>query len=680
MSLDTLPLTDELEDIAFYLELLFSSNMATRSGFSGIKPPSPLDVDNKTIRDTWRRWKQQCKDYCIVQDIAERPPEFQVSLFRIAIGPDAVNVLEAQPTPTEGDNELSRNQVDTLIKMMDKFVLGQVNPTFERHLLRQRIQKSGESCETFITDLKTMIRLCEVPDNFSDELIKDQIIHGIRDDALRERLLEIHGLKLTQCIDMCKAAEAASSHVKSMGSNKQDSAAEVTHITTHQKRPKAPRHPRHPSSASSPSGGYRHPECKFCGLNHRMVKSQCPAWGKPCGNCGNMNHFARKCDTPKSGKKTKKPVRHVTYEDYSSSVSESIGRINAVGQHNEYCAKLLVQGKPVSFLLDTGASTSLLPAKCVDISRLNLGPTKILEMWNGTSERSCGTASLPVINPATNKRHKIRFDVVSGDHRPVLGLADVLRLDLMKINLDNFDRVLSVKQSKQTTKNAILEHYANVFADTLGTLPGEAHLSVDASVQPVVLPARTIPVSLRKPVQTELKRLQDLKVISPIEEPTDWVSQMVAVEKKNSDRVRMCIDPRPLNKALLREHYHLPTLGEILPELSKAKVFSKCDLRSGYWHVPLDAESRKLTCTQSPFGRFVWNRLPFGLKVSSEFFQKRVHAALADLPGIYCIADDVLIAGTGEDQQTATTSLNAHLDTFLKRCSEKGIVLNPNKF
>ena len=219
--------------------------MATRSGFSGIKPPSPLDVDNKTIRDTWRRWKQQWKDYCIVQDIAEHPLEFQVSLFRIAIGPDAVNVLEAQPTPTEGDNELSWNQVDTLIKMMDKFVLGQVNPMFERHLLRQHIQKSGESCETFITDLKTMIRLCEVPDNFSDELIKDQIIHGIRDDALRERLLEIHGLKLTQCIDMCKAAEAASSHIKSMGSNKQDSVAEVTHITTHQKRPKAPRRPRH---------------------------------------------------------------------------------------------------------------------------------------------------------------------------------------------------------------------------------------------------------------------------------------------------------------------------------------------------------------------------------------------------------------------------------------------------
>ena len=92
----------------------------------------------------------------------------------------------------------------------------------------------------------------------------------------------------------------------------------------------------------------------------------------------------------------------------------------------------------------------------------------------------------------------------------------------MKINLDNFDWVFSVKQSKQTAKNAILEQYPDLFAHILSTLPGEAHLSVDASVQPVILPARTIPVSLRKPVQTELKRLQDPKVISPTEEPTDW--------------------------------------------------------------------------------------------------------------------------------------------------------------
>ena len=81
-------------------------------------------------------------------------------------------------------------------------------------------------------------------------------------------------------------------------------------------------------------------------------------------------------------------------------------------------------------------------------------------------------------------------------------------------------------------------------------------------------------------------------------------------------------------------------------------------------------------------GTYPWinhHRLPFGLKVSAELFQKRVHAALSDLPGVYCIADDVLIAGFGDDLQAATVSLSDNVDCFLQCCSQKGIVLNPDK-
>ena len=160
-----------------------------------------------------------------------------------------------------------------------------------------------------------------------------------------------------------------------------------------------------------------------------------------------------------------------------------------------------------------------------------------------------------------------------------------------------------------------------MFADTVGTLAGEAHLSVDSSISPVILPARSLPISLRPKVKAELKRLLKLGVISQIDELTSWVSQMVVVEKKKSDQVRLYIDPRPLNKVLQREHYHLPMLEEVLSELSGVKIFTKCDLRSGYWHIPLDAESQAYLLPNS-ICRYMWNRLPFGLKVSSEIFQK----------------------------------------------------------
>ena len=74
--------TDECLDISSDLNLLFNTRiMAARSGISGIKPPAPLAVEHKIVRDTWRRWKTQWEDYCIVHSISERPAEVQVSLL-----------------------------------------------------------------------------------------------------------------------------------------------------------------------------------------------------------------------------------------------------------------------------------------------------------------------------------------------------------------------------------------------------------------------------------------------------------------------------------------------------------------------------------------------------------------------------------------------------------------------
>ena len=72
-------------------------------------------------------------------------------------------------------------------------------------------------------------------------------------------------------------------------------------------------------------------------------------------------------------------------------------------------------------------------------------------------------------------------------------------------------------------------------------------------------------------------------VIIPVDHPTNWVNLMVAVEKKNTEKLRICINPRPLNKAIKREHYHLPTIKEITTRLNGAKYFSTLDARSGFW-------------------------------------------------------------------------------------------------
>ena len=102
--------------------------------------------------------------------------------------------------------------------------------------------------------------------------------------------------------------------------------------------------------------------------------------------------------------------------------------------------------------------------------------------------------------------------------------------------------------------------------------------------------------------------------------------------RKQTGDIRICIDPQPLNCALQREHYRLPVMDDVLPFLIDSKLFTKRDVKQAYWHIRLDNESSKLTTMIMPFGRFRWKRLPFGLKVSSEIFQKRLNEVLCDLP------------------------------------------------
>ena len=129
-----------------------------------------------------------------------------------------------------------------------------------------------------------------------------------------------------------------------------------------------------------------------------------------------------------------------------------------------------------------------------------------------------------------------------------------------------------------------------------------------------------------------------------MDQPTEWVSQFVVAVKKSGD-LRVCIDPKPLNAALKRERYQIPVIDDVLPDLSEAPVFTKVDLASAFWQLELDDESSLLTTFATTHGRYRWLRLPFGLCVSSEIFQKHLNQELLGLPGVKCIADDVLIYG-----------------------------------
>ena len=102
--------------------------------------------------------------------------------------------------------------------------------------------------------------------------------------------------------------------------------------------------------------------------------------------------------------------------------------------------------------------------------------------------------------------------------------------------------------------------------------------------------------------------------------------------KKPDGSLRLCLDPKDLNRAIKRNQWYSSTVDDILPELADSKYFSLLNAKSGYWHVSLDKECSFLTTFNTPWGKYRWLRLPFRLKVSGDVFQERIDRVLKSVP------------------------------------------------
>jgi hypothetical protein len=302
--------------------------------------------------------------------------------------------------------------------------------------------------------------------------------------------------------------------------------------------------------------------------------------------------------------------------------------------------------------------------------------------------KAVGNCKVRVVNPKNNRKYRVNFVIVDGINTPLLGARAVLQMKLLTVNYENILKVEgpapqfpTLGMDKPLSKCDLYMKFNDVFEGEVGKLPGMVHLEVDPSVKPVRMPLRRVPLAMRGILRQLLERLSSNAILAKVDydTPTEWCHSLVVVKKPNG-KLRVCIDPKPLNKALKRSPYLLPVLDDILPELSKAKVFSVCDVKNGYWHCQLDEESSYLTTFETPFGRYRWRVMPFGLNTASEHFQARLDQALENLPGVHIIADDILIAGEGDTMEEAVLDHDRKLVKLLERCQRQNIVLNKDKF
>ena len=239
------------------------------------------------------------------------------------------------------------------------------------------------------------------------------------------------------------------------------------------------------------------------------------------------------------------------------------------------------------------------------------------------------------------------FEVLKTRHHALLSLDTCLQLELISYRSE---RVNLVSEHSILTMETVLFEFGDVFSG-VGCLPEEYHIDLDPAVPPMLNRPRKIPHTMRAAVEDKLRVLEENGIIATVDQPTEWISNITTVWKHDKKSVRVCLDPRDLNKAIRRNHFYRPTIDDVLPQLKGARVFSLLDAKDGFLQVKLSESSSFLTTFWGAGHKYRWVRMPFGISSAPEEFQRRLQDALHGLEGVAVVADDALVYGTGKQMQ-----------------------------
>ena len=152
------------------------------------------------------------------------------------------------------------------------------------------------------------------------------------------------------------------------------------------------------------------------------------------------------------------------------------------------------------------------------------------------------------------------------------------------------------------------------------------------------------------------------------------MGQLLSLQTKDGKQIlRLCLDPKDLNKNISRQHYYTRTIDEILPQMHGKKYFSVADTDKGYWHIELEEESSLLCTFNTPFGRYRFKCLPFRVSVSQDIFQRKLDEVYKGIPNVTGIADDIIIAGSTQQEHDEAFM------TMLEAARKNSVGLNSTK-
>ena len=597
--------------------------------------------------EEWPKWVRRFERFRCASGLKEKDEESQVNTLIYCMGNEADDILRSFQM-SEEDKQKYAKVKDKFDAHFDKCK----NTIFERAKFNRRKQDEGESVDDFITSLYGLVEHCNYG-ALKGEMIRDRLVVGVRDASLSLKLQMDSELTLEKAVSIARQSETIKKQQMELrGGQPEAKGPHVNAVRTGARRPAT--HLRQTEPPRGSMHGRTTNKCTRCGKAPYHERQNCPAKNATCKKCSKIGHFAVECRT--------KGVHTVSTESISDD-EVFLGTIQQTKEEQDpWKAELYIEGCLTTFKIDTGADVTVIPKSLLD--KLPSKPTLVRAKKTLIGPNRSKLPTLGCFKAELRKQEKEAQEevyVVQNLQTPLLGKPAITALGLAV-------RVDSVAGEDVEPKKT----FPNLFHG-LGKLKTAYHIHLNEGAKPFALTTpRRVAIPLLPKVEAELKRMESLGVIVPVEEPTEWCSGMVVVPKPNG-QVRICVDLTRLNESVKRERHPLQAVDQTLANLAGAKVFSKLDANSGFWQVPLAPDSQHLTTFITPFGRYCFTRMPFGITSAPEFFQREMSALLRGLEGFVCQIDDILVHG--KDQQEH----DQRLEAVLQRLHEAELTLNEAK-
>lgn len=603
---------------------------------SHIPPLESLDCDGDpaSVGLRWEKWKRALELYLTATNVttAEAKRALLLHMGGLPLQEIYYNIPGAH-VETAGDN----NDVFTVaVNKLDEYFAPKQSRVYERHLFRLIKQENGEKFDKFLVRLRHQSSKCKF--TAPDEHMIDQITEKCESAKLRKTILTLgDDVTLDRIISEANALETVNRQLNNFGLPGLSKDLPVNRVEASRKT----------LNANS---------CVRCGGSHSSNFKSCPAQNKKCHKCGFVGHFRKQCRT-RVGKRKNNDIISSKPSKKPKSKSEEVDYIFHID--NDDTIKCTLGGVEIEMLIDSGSKCNIindvtwetLKKNGVVVENQIKSPNKRFMAYGSRNALTVLGSFDSTITIGNNfSRGKATFFVVKDGTRNLLGKDTATCLGVLKIGLGV--NIIDGKFPK--------------FKDV------QIHIPIDKSIKPVAQPCRRVPVPLESKINKKIQELVELDVIEPVNSPSDWISPLVPVLKADGD-VRICVDMRRANRAIIREKHPLPTMEQLIPKFRNAKVFSKLDLKNSFHQLEISEDSRYITTFICSQGLFRYKRLMFGISCAPEYFQKNLERVLLPCTGVVNFIDDIVVYGSDEAEHSA------RLKNVLEVLKDNNVLLNDKK-